>query len=211
MKKSVVAGIFLVLILSLSMSVFAADSPVPDVAQGLDSVSGFQGQTNAVLQETVEIPQNFVFVAMLFGVKGGGKIDLSYLIVLLCLWVWAFLFIRQALTFVPFFSEGWISWVGGAVITMLIAISGGLLEVARFFFNLGGFFGVVRNQSLFQLLLSVVVLAVFFGVMSKIMKKVTRELRKAKAEALGRTLKEGAESAKVFSRGVKDLSKEDKK
>ena len=210
MKKKVCAFALLVVCVLMLSLVSAADPDVSLNQAGTgvqEGISGFSDQTNTVLEKPVEISENFAFVGMLFGVKQGEAVDLRHLIVLICLWFWVFLFIRQALTIAPFFGEGVISWIGGLIVTLLVALSGGLIEVAKLFFNLGSFFGVIRGHSFFQLLLSVVVLMVFFGAMSHIMKKVTREMRKAKAEALGETLKEGAKSAKVFSKGVQDLAK----
>ena len=178
--------------------------------EGLNEVSvKVVDQSNAVLERPLDVPGNFEFVGSLFGVKDG--LDLRHLIVLLCLWLLLFLVLRQVLEVTPFFGKGWISWIGGAIITMIIALSGGLKESADFFFTLGGFFGVLRGQSVFQLFISIFVLLFFYTIFAKILKKVVRESRKAKAEALGRQLEEGAESAKVFSDGVKEMAQADKK
>ncbi len=173
---------------------------------GLESVStSFSDQSNTVLEKSVALPANFAFIGSLLGMKG--DVDLRRLVVLLCLWVLVFLIIRQALVFAPFFGEGALSWVGGVVITMLVALSGGLIAAADFFYELGGLFGVIRNQTVFQLLLTIVVLLFFFTLFSKILKKVTLEARKAKARALGEELREGAQSAKLFTKARDDLSR----
>ncbi len=210
MKKSIAFIVFLLLFVSL---VHAEDAvanetatSIVNVSEGIKNVtSGIYEQSNNALEQKVALPENFAFIGSLFGVKG--DVDLRQVIVLLCLWLLMFLILRQVLEIVPFFGEGWQSWAGGASITTIAALSGGLNEMANFFFSLGGFFGTIRNQSLFQLALSLIVLLAFYTIMSKIMHKVVKESRKAKAEALGETLNRGAKSANVFNNAVEDLAR----
>ena len=73
---------------------------------------------------------------------------------------------------------------------------------------MGGFFGVLRGQSVFQLFISIFVLLFFYTIFAKILKKVVRESRKAKAAAVQSRIHEGGlgSTAKDYIRRGKNKS-----
>jgi len=204
--------LLLILIISLVSSVIAEESSVVSdvkktgekVQENTQGIEGAGDQVNKVLEGNVEIPSGFEFIASLFGISKA--IELRFLIVLLCLWIVFFLIVHQVLKFTPFFGEGWQSWVGGVVITMIVAISGGFRESAYFFFRFGETLGVMRGSSLFQLLLSVVFILILFFALSKLSKMMSRAKKKAEMENTGETIARGVKSAEVLSKGVRKLS-----
>ena len=80
----------------------------------------------------VTLPESFVQpIRLIFSIPLGEDITLSYLIVLIAMYIFMLLVVLSLIQFVPFFS-GAKAWIGAIVISLLISISGGVRESATF-------------------------------------------------------------------------------
>lgn len=197
MKRGFVFGVlFLVLITSL---VFAQSEPpsatqndAPNAAtqlkeeiKNIPDTSGVKEKSNEVLAKEIQIPEKLQLAArIIFGLKEDETIDLQTFIVLISIWLILFFLIHSILEITPFF-EGWKSFVGGFIVTTLIAISGAIKEVSIFFFGFGSLFGKLQDWGIFKLFFSLILLALLFYGAFRLLKFIKKKTDFAQAEKIG--------------------------
>ena len=114
--------------------------------------------TQITIPPSLELP-----VKIIFGLTSEDKLDFQLLIVLIAIWLFFFLIIHNILELTPFF-EDWKSWLGSAIVTLLISITGSIKSVAIFFFNLGNVFSILEKWGPLKLGFSIVIIiAVYYA------------------------------------------------
>jgi hypothetical protein len=120
-----------------------------------------------------------------------------------------FLIMLSIIPMIPFFG-GWKSSVGAIIITLIVAVSGGINKSAIFFAGLGGGIEFLGRYSILRLITSLVVLGLIFLGTNKVSSLIKNKMELDAAKTTGARIKEGAESAQVLSGGVAQLGEPEK-
>lgn len=206
MEKKVILFVALLVILFLLNSfVYAVDngandnttgdSNLPaDIGRGVEGVKDIGSKTESTLEQDVIIPENLQVPArIIFGLQG--EISLQEFIVLICVWVMFFLVISSILKITPFF-EGWKAWIGGIVITCLIAITGTVRSIAIFFFSIGNIFGFLEKWSPLKIIFAIILAIIIIYCASIVTKIINKKLMLERAEIAGAKAGAGIKMAK---------------
>jgi len=194
MKKSrIIITIAILLILTLNSFVFilaeeTTDLENQDIARVSD-ISGandFKNSTNKFLANEITLPENLkIFSKILLGVKEGETIEVSNLIILFALFIIILIIIQSLLEIIPFFGEGWKSWIGAMIITCLTSTSGGIKDAAIFIFDLKRLFGWLGNYSFFFIVLNLVILFILAWGGKELLHSLKQKIKKETKEAQG--------------------------
>lgn len=173
MKKSV--GILLVLFLLVSFVsvsfVYAVEDDDYDTGaianDGNEKVDlkdvgkNIGEKTNAFVDKEVKLPENLEKITrFIFKVPEGEAINLSSLIILVAVFLMLWMILGSILKLVPFFETNFKSIFGGLVVTLIIAVSGGIMFGAHMFMQLGTLFGVLEKYHFLSLVLSIVIVII---------------------------------------------------
>lgn len=156
---------------------------IENITEGIEGVKGIKEKTDTVLEQDIIVPENLqIFARIIFGVQG--EIPLQIFIILVGIWIVLFILIASILKLTPFF-EGFKAWIGGAVITCLIAITGTIRSLAIFSFNFGNFFGFLEKWSVLKIVVALVIVGILFYGASIILKLINKSSMLNKAEMAG--------------------------
>lgn len=204
-KKAILFVVLLVILFLLNSFVYAVDngandntagdSNLPaDIGRGVEGVKDIGSKTESTLEQDVIIPENLQIPArIIFGLQG--EITLQEFIVLVCVWIMFFLVISSILKITPFF-EGWKAWIGGIVITCLIAITGTVRSIAIFFFSIGNIFGFLEKWSPLKIIFAIILAIIIIYCASIVTKIINKKLMLERAEIAGAKAGAGVKMAK---------------
>jgi hypothetical protein len=179
MKKGFVFVIFGLILMNLISFVYS---------EGNES---FQASSNAFFEKDITIPSQFdVFAKIIFGVNESNSLDVSSLIILIALWIFILLIVKSVFEIIPLFGDGWKSWLGAIIVTLLASISGGIKDAAVFFFDLRRLFGLLGNYSFFFIVLNIIILVAMGYGAGKLLHMLKHESRKVAKRQQG--FEEGA-------------------
>ena len=202
MKKRVIFIIIALFLILLTCNTLLSLETTPNTTNPLtpqeelkNAANDIQTSSNSALEKEIKIPEGFASLArLLFGLEAKDTLDVQMLIILLGLWLFFVFILRAVLEFTPFF-EGWKSWVGAIIITMLIAITGAIKSTAIFFLNLGNIFNILERWSPLKLGFSIIILVAIFYALNIIMGIIKETLIVGRSVADG--VKAGAQLAKL--------------
>ncbi len=181
MKKGSLLFAGLIISLLLISFVLAAETEVNQT-----TTKDFKTQTNTFLEKDITIPDNLqIFANVLFGLNNE-TLPIENMITLLGIWIILFLLIQAITEIIPFFGEGWKSWVAAAIITALISITGSIQNVSLLFFaKTRDLLGNLGQYSFFFILLNLIVLIILgWGakmLLDMIKRKLKIEIKESKA------------------------------
>ena len=151
--------VFLFLFVMMSSFVLAANS----------GIALFRDRPNDVLDQSVEFPEEIKSITRVaFGLDEDHNVDLQVFIVLLGIWIVMLLIVKSILDIVPFFGVGWKSWIGGIVVTLLMATTGALRISAEFFFSIGTSIKVLGDWGIAVILFTLVILFIILYAVTKV-------------------------------------------
>ncbi len=185
MKKSTLA-IILLLILPLLVPLVMAEE---NKTLNLTSIPTRFSNT---LDEPLELhPTIEVLAKGILGIKKSPVISTTLLVAATCVWLFLFIILAEILEFTPFFN-GKLRWVGAALITILIAVTGVVESTVLFLFSLGSDIWFFEKWSAGALTFTIVLLLIVVWFISKLLKwaKNYQETFKAQKEGseLGKNL-----------------------
>lgn len=164
-----------IVFLSVSILLVSAQNNEPESSADIPNNLGIN--TDNVLNKEIIIPDNLAFfMKVVFGLSTTDKVDLQTFVVLIVLWIVLFLIIHSILEIVPFFGSGLKSWFGALVITVLIAITGAIRQIALFFFGAGNIFGFLAGSGILRFISVLIILVVAFYVLFKLIKVLKHKL-----------------------------------
>lgn len=132
----------------------------------------------------VTLPESFVQpIRLIFSIPLE-DITLSYLIVLIAMYIFMLLVVLSLIQFVPFFS-GAKAWIGAIVISLLISISGGVRESATFLLSFNVNLG--KLASVWFVFLALILIVLGWGWM-RLLKMVKDKVGVEVSEQMGRDL-----------------------
>ncbi|MFQ5530982.1 MAG: hypothetical protein ACE5ES_00035 [Candidatus Nanoarchaeia archaeon] len=171
-----------------------------EVKQDLkDTSKNLQDSTNKALSKEIEIPENLeIFTRILFGLTNDDKLDFQTVIILLGVWVFFVLLMKDILELTPFFQD-WRPWAGSIVVTSLMSIAGGTKFLTLLFFNLGNTFEILEKWGPLKLGLSLISIVIFFFILQWGLRAIKEMV------ILEQAVKEG------FEEGVEEAKRKAKK
>lgn len=172
----------LIITIMLFSSIIAQELPQNPINNS--EAKSLQDASNNLLSKQITISDSIQQISSII-FKLDSTISLQEFIVLISLFA-MLLFILQALVeIIPLFGEGWKSWIGALVITLLISITGAIKSWAEFFFGVSGFLQFLKDWGLFKLIFALILLGIIgFGV-RKLIHIMKNQSRVAENEAAG--------------------------
>ena len=218
MKRGIIAIVLFVLLISSFAIVIAPEddqaNPSDDKNNNLN-ISAKAGEVGAgvkaaaegVLEKEIEIPDALqIPVRIVFGIKKDETITLERLIVLVAVWIMFFVLISEILKIAPILNKQWQSYIGGVIVTILIAITGTMNSLAIFFFNFGNMFEWMEKLGPFSIFISLIIVAMIFFFGMKILKLFEDRLKLSKAQETGESIGRLGAIAKVAEESMEELT-----
>jgi len=200
MKKELIFGFFVLILLSANVMAAEGDDPgagltgdnsgdatdadgtteqLGDLTSGVDT-SQAKSKTNEILAKEIQIPEKYQKIARLvFGLKEGAPIDLQTFIILVVVWLGCLITMKFFADILP--SSNLKKWAGAVIVTLLMAISGGLLLATQFFLDLSQLFGLIKEWGVFSTAMAIIMAAIIVYVSSFVVRYL--KLRSGEARA----------------------------
>jgi len=198
-----ISGLLLSLIIILSLFVLAQTAEEPSATPAEEPsttpTSSIKDKSNELLSQQISLPPGIEpTFRVIFGLKAEQTIDVQTITILACIWTTFFLILQSILLMVPFFGEGWKSWVGGAIITTLISLTGTLNSLVEIFLGFGNFFQGLSTWRIFKLGATIIILIILLLGARSITKifKEKYEVEKAKTQGFKLGLMQAKEEAR---------------
>lgn len=173
----------LILLILLATPLILAEDNITDQAQeGLSTLrGGLDLKTENVLEKEISIPKAIQIPSkLIFGIETG--ITWQQLIIVLGIWIGAFIVILNIAGLMPFFGEGTLKVAASIIITALVSITGALNVAATFFFDIAGFFKWTGSWGPLRMIIAILIAAaIIFAINWYVHKMKTKgRLRAAK-------------------------------
>jgi len=179
MKKMMIGLFCIGLLIILTANVSAADS-VTGTQQ--NETANLLSQQQAQFLQYVE-----GWARTLFAISSGETLDMSYLIILIVIFIVVALIVINLASFIAIFS-GWRATAAGVIITLLISISGGIRIGALWLLSFKNLFSATSIFGKIWLLVLLIIIAIVLSAFLHLVNKIRRELGLEKSKALGRDL-----------------------
>jgi large-conductance mechanosensitive channel len=154
----------------------------------------------------VQIPAVVQDIARLVFKLEGKSVDFSDLVILIVLWFFAFLIIKNLLEIVPFFGKGWKSWIGGIIATLLTSISGGITQGGFLILGIADSIKWLDKSGGAKFAFVVLFLVIIGYAILFLLKMLKNKIDVEKAKETGASIKRGSESADLFSKMINILA-----
>lgn len=177
MKKSTFAVMLLLILLLFLPFVLAEENKTFNLTAIPTHFSSTLDQPLS-LHPTIE-----VLAKGLLGIKNSPEISTTLLVATICLWLFFFIILAETLEFTPFFN-GKLRWVGAALITILIAVTGTIETIVLSLLSFGTNLWFFEKWSAGALTFTVVLLLIVVWFISRVLKwaKNYQEAFKAQKE-----------------------------
>jgi hypothetical protein len=211
MKK---LGVILILVLFISMATIVQAQDNPDDGDRSDTLENpkeklgelgekAREETESKFNEAITIPSNLQLPArVIFGLKKDYPITLQHLILLIAAWIIFFIIIKDVLKFFPILNGKIQNIIGSIVVTLIVAMSGGLRELVIFFFNVGDTLEWLAVLGPFQIILWLVVLIAIFIVLRIVLDFIKRKLKLGVAEGKADSVDTLIKVSKITATGL---------
>jgi hypothetical protein len=211
MKK---LGVILILVLFISMATIvqaqdnSEDGDKSDTLGDPKEKLGELGEkareeTESKFNEIITIPSNLQLPArIIFGLKEDHPITLQHLILLIAAWIIFFIIIKDVLKFFPILNGKIQNVIGSIVVTLIVAISGGLRELVIFFFSVGDTLKWLEALGPFQIILWLLVFVAIFIVLRIVLDFIKRKLKLGVAEGKADSVDTLIKVSKITATGL---------
>ncbi len=147
---------------------------------------------SSTLDEPLELhPTIEVLAKGIIGIRKSPVITTTLLVATICVWLFFFIILAEILEFTPFFN-GKLRWVGAALLTILIAVTGAIENTVLSLFSLGTNLWFFEKWSAGALTFTIILLLIVAWFISRLLKwaKNYQEAFKAQKEGseLGKNL-----------------------
>ena len=172
MKKPVFVSALILLMLILPLLVMAAEAQPTE-------------QQSSVLENEVIIPENLQFLARIFfGIKPDTSVTFQEFIILVVLFfVYLIIFYDIMKLVLPF--SNWVSFTLSLGFAFTFSMLGGPLFLTSLILGLGSLFGKLGENSVFNMILAIVLLLVILFIIGTVFKKLKQEKRIQEAGTRG--------------------------
>jgi len=161
MKKKIILCLLFVLLLGF---VYAEETVPQQANADVNIGKDFQSYSNNLLSKQITLPDYLQSpTKVIFGLEDN-SIDIQNFIVLFSIWFFLVFLIQAVLEIVPFFGEGFKSWLGAIIITLLISITGTITNATNWLFGFGWTISLMKEWGLLKIIFTVLLLVVLtFG------------------------------------------------
>jgi hypothetical protein len=194
MKREVIICLLLVLLIG-----FICAEEVVSQESNTDTNLGqdFQSYSNNLLSKQIIIPDYLQNpTRIIFGISDS-NIDLQSFIILFSVWLFLIFIIQAILEIVPLFGEGFKSWLGAIVITLLISITGAINPVANWLFGFGGIISLIKKWDLLKIIFVVIILGIITVGLKKLLQIIEHEKRMGENYMMGTVIKKQEQMSKM--------------
>lgn len=185
MKRGVQLLFICIILLNITLALAQSTSPTastPENKKVLDT-KNITSKLNERIDKEIQVPAGLqLLIKIIFGIEK--TISISLLIIVLCIWLFSFIFIANILKLTPFF-KGWIAIPAGICITILIALSGAIKNIALFLLNFGDSFAFLAKWGAGAVLLIMVAILAITFVATSLLKKLRKKLEREEAQEEG--------------------------
>ncbi len=131
-----------------------------------------QKQNMSLLEKDIEVPEDLQLVArVVFGLKTNEEITLSEFVVMVVIWFLIFSVVTNLLRGIYFMSEGVTRWLGGVVITCLIAVSGVVKSASVIIFNFFDMFTFFAKLGFLKLIFALIIVGAIIYIVNVFINK----------------------------------------
>ncbi len=171
---------------SIFLLAFLIVFPVASSADVL-SFNESEPSLNAVLSNSITFPPLLASIARVsLGLKASEPISFQEFVVLCALWIVILLIVAQALVLVPFFEGGsWKVWLASIAITILVALTGVLRQIAAFLLDVSKLQGLLDRFGITKLILVIGVLVLLLWGAIELIKLLKKQSALAVAHDVG--------------------------
>ncbi len=200
MQKS--RGLFGILIITILLSSIVLAQTNSTNITGID-IKSSTSKLDSKLDQNVKIPETLqILTRIVFGIGSGEEVTVSAFILLLFIWAWIFVIVAEALKLTPFF-KGKTIWIGSAVITILIALTKTILEIARFWLDIGSSFKFLAEWPTGEFVISIMGLILAIILTFFLKDWLDKRMKKIKSEEEIDEIEEGIKIIKESSKELK--------
>ena len=195
-KKVILIALFLCLIVLINISANQENLPDEDEKVEKESIKQIiKEKPNEILSKEIELPGNIENIAkIIFGLESEDKLNLQFLIILSCVFIFILLILFNAVQFIPSFEKS-TAWIGTLVIALIISVSGGIRYFSLLLFDLGNIFNILEKWSALKLGFIVISIFILYYILSIIIGLIKETVLLGRAVSDG--LKAGAQIAKL--------------
>ena len=195
-------GIFVLLLVLMSASVFAAVSE--NITSEFGAIRGTIDQTTEnVMEREIVFPEAITpMTSFLFG----ETISFERLIVLIGIWIALFILIKGAVGFIPMFDSEKIQIGVSAVVALLILITGTIDDLAANYFGYLSTFKLLENSGALRIFTGIFFLAFVVFALDKLFKKMNVEKAFLQAEVVGERIALVSAIGKEMDQGMNEES-----
>lgn len=215
MKRGIITALLIILLISSFAFVVAqkenAEDDDPDdnldiAVKAEEAGEGIKAATEKTLDQEIILPEWLDKpVKVLFHIKDE-TITLERLIVLLAIFVGLLLVISDILKLVPFFKKTWQSFLGGVIVTIIIAVTGVVNNIVRFIFDFVNIFDWLNKMGPLKIIFGLVVAIILIIIAKIVLKVINHKMMLSKAEHHGIRAAAGMRRAEVFEETSEDLA-----
>ena len=194
MKKEIIIGLLLILCIGF---IWAAETASQEANANINIGKDFQSYSNNLLSKQITIPDYLQGpTKVIFGLEDN-SIDLQNFIVLFSIWFFLIFLIQAILEIVPFFGEGFKSWLGAIIITLLISITGSITKVANWLFGFGGTISLMKEWGLLKIIFTVILLVILAFGLKKLLHIMKHEKNKEENYMIGAEIWKQKQKSKI--------------
>jgi len=195
MKKGIIICLLFVLLIGF---VYAEEAASQEVNTNVNAEKDFQSYSNNLLSKQITIPDYLQNpTRIIFGLENS-DIDLQNFIVLLSIWIFLVFLIQAILEIIPFLGEGFKSWLGAIIITLLISISGMIRNAANWLFGFGGAISLMKEWGVLKIIFTILLLIIIVFGLKKILHILKHGANKTENYAEGRRISMLEDFMKMF-------------
>jgi len=196
MKKGIIICLLFILLIGF---IYAEETTTPEIKSNLDIGKDFQIYSNSLLSKQITIPDYLQGpTKIIFGLQDN-NIDLQNFIVLFSIWFFLVFLIQAILEIIPFFGEGFKSWFGAIIITLLISITGSIRNAANWLFGFGGAISLMKDWGLLKIIFTILILVILAFGLKKILHILKHGANKTENYAEGKRISMLEDFMKMFT------------
>ena len=186
MKRGIIT--LALLILLTTPLILAQDNIAEQAKEQLSALrGGLNNKTENILERQVTLPQILeVPLEIILGIEEDST--WQQLIIVLGIFIGFFIVIFSIADFMPFFKEGWIKVLASLIITSLVSITGALDTIAKFFFNVAGFFEWTTSWGPLRMIIAIGLAAFTIYLFNRVSDKLKHKIKIGKAEETSKNI-----------------------
>jgi hypothetical protein len=186
MKRGIIT--LALLILLFTPLILAEDTITEPAKEQLSALrGGLDIETENILERQITLPEILEGpLSIILGIEEDAT--WQQLIIVLGVFIGFFALVLSIAGFIPFFKEGWIRALASLVITSLVSITGALDSIAKFFFNIAGFFEWTASWGPLRMIIAIIIAVIIIIAFNKVSNILKHKMKIEKAEETAKNI-----------------------